>query len=149
MNFILRIAILLTLALSIQACSTVKATQGPDRKDLSVLDIGTDRHRVLAELGKPVVTEKDQNNNTTDVFKFRQGLHGAAKAGKAIGYSLLAVGTFGLSEVVTNPAEGALGKGAEIQLKVVYDASNKVKEVVVLKDGRWIPIQGLDENTAN
>lgn len=144
---IMRLTISVYLILVIQGCSVVQATSGPDNKDLSVLDRGTARYNVLAELGQPVASEIDNNGNKLDIFNLKQGTHGAAKAGKAIGYGILAVGTLGLSELVTSPMEGSLGKGAEIQLKVGYTADDRVDEVVVLKDDRWIPIQELGEQS--
>lgn len=145
--FILKALLAVSLICSglFQGCSVVKATSGEKARDLSVLNIGTDRYVVLAELGEPVMSEKNQDGTRVDVFKFVQGQHGAAKAGKAFGYGLLAVGTLGISELVTNPVEGTIGGGAEIQLKVAYDVGNKVSEVVVLKDNRWVPVQKLGE----
>ena len=139
----LRPGLLVYLLLVIQGCSVMRATSGPDNKDLSVLERGTHRHMVLAELGPPVTTETEDDGSKLDIFSFKQGTNGAAKAGKAISYGILAIGTLGLSELVTNPIEGTLGKGADIQLKVGYTADDLIDEVVVLKDDRWIPIQDL------
>lgn len=131
--------------LVLSGCSIGKAVNQPKAKDLSVLDTGTSRDRVLVELGQPVVTEKDANGNQTDFFKFIQGQHGAAKAGKGILYGALAVTTLGLSEIVTNPVEGTAGAGKEMQLKVTYDTQNKVQHVDVLKDDRWIQVQKVGD----
>ncbi|MDF3019425.1 MAG: hypothetical protein K0Q92_728 [Steroidobacteraceae bacterium] len=141
--------LLVSIAMVIlSACSVGKAVNQPKAKDLSVLDVGTPRDRVLVELGQPVVSEKDANGNQTDFFKFIQGQHGAAKAGKGILYGALAVTTLGLSEIVTNPVEGTAGAGKEMQIKVTYDALNKVEIVDVLKDDRWIQVQKVGEPTA-
>jgi len=134
--------LLVSLAMVVLAgCSISKAVQQPKAKDLSVLEVGTSRDRVLVELGQPVVSEKDANGNQTDFFKFIQGQSGTAKAGKGILYGALAVTTLGLSEVVVNPVEGTAGAGKEMQIKVTYDAQNKVNVVEVLKDERWIHVQ--------
>ncbi len=132
------------LTVYLPACSVVQATNSPGAKDLSVLDKGTDRYLVLAELGQPVVSETDKNGNKVDVFKFIQGQNGVAKVGKGMLYGVLAVGTLGLSEVITSPLEGAIGDGAEMQIKVIYDKNNAVKHVTLLKDGRWLAIQHVD-----
>ncbi len=132
------------VAVYLQACSVVQATNGPSAKDLSVLDSGTNRFLVLAELGQPVASETDNDGNKVDVFSFVQGQHGAVKAGKGILYGALAVGTLGISEIVTSPLEGAAGSGAEMQVQVNYDGDNKVSKVNTLKDGRWIPVQKID-----
>ncbi len=130
---------------AIPGCSVGKAVNQPKAKDLSVLDVGTSRDRVLVELGQPVVSEKDADGNQTDFFKFIQGQHGAAKAGKGILYGALAVGTLGLSEVITNPIEGTAGAGKEMQVKVTYDGENKVQLVDVPKDARWIRVQKVGD----
>jgi outer membrane protein assembly factor BamE (lipoprotein component of BamABCDE complex) len=133
---------------AVAGCSVVQATSGAERRDVSVLAPGTDRYAVLAELGQPVVTETDAEGHKVDVFRFRQGTHAGVKAGKAVGYGLLAVGTFGLSEVITSPVEGAVSKGAEVQLKVTYDGDEAVREVVVLKDDRWVRLDALETSAA-
>lgn len=129
----------------LSACSVSKAVHQPKAKDLSVLDVGTSRDRVLLELGQPVVSEKNADGNQMDYFKFIQGQHGAAKAGKGLLYGALAVGTLGLSEIVTNPVEGTAGAGKEMQVKVTYDPQNMVQLVDVLKDERWIRVQKVGE----
>lgn len=140
---------LLLLVSMIQGCSVVKATNGPDSKDLSVLERGTDRYEVIAELGQPILTENDENGHKVDLFKFKQGQNGAAKAGKGVLYGVMAVGTFGLSEIVTSPLEGAVGSGAEMQVKVVYNDQYRVDNVNVLKDERWIPVQKVGEEVTD
>jgi hypothetical protein len=135
-------------AIVLAGCSVSKAVHQPKAKDLSVLNQGTLRDRVLVELGQPVVTEKDANGIPTDFFKFIQGQSGAAKAGKGLLYGALAVGTLGLSEVVTNPVEGTAGAGKEMQVKVTYDAQNHVQHVDVLKDERWIRVQKVGDEQA-
>ena len=133
------------LVVFLQACSAVQATNGPKTKDLSVLDTGTNRYSVLAELGQPVASETDNHGNKVDVFSFVQGQHGAVKAGKGILYGALAVGTLGISEIVTSPLEGAAGNGAEMQIQVSYDKDERVAGVNTLKDGRWLPVQEIDD----
>lgn len=139
--------LLVSLAMVLlSGCSVSKAVQQPKAKDLSVLNAGTSRDRVLVELGQPVVSEKDANGHQTDFFKFLQGQSGAAKAGKGLLYGALAVGTLGLSEVVTNPVEGTAGAGKEMQVKVTYDTQNKVEQVEVLKDDRWLHVQKVGDS---
>lgn len=137
------------VVVALSGCSVSKAVNQPKAKDLSVLDAGTSRDRVLVELGAPVVSEKDPDGNQTDYFKFIQGQHGAAKAGKGLLYGALAVGTLGLSEVITNPVEGTAGAGKEMQVKVTYDGQNKVQLVDVLKDERWIRVQKVGEPSSS
>ncbi len=55
--------------LSMASCAVVKATNQPGAKDLSVLDKGTPRATVIAELGKPVLSEI-KHGQKVDVFNF-------------------------------------------------------------------------------
>lgn len=129
--------LLMTQALFLQACSVVQATTGESKKDLSVLKVGNDRYKVVSELGAPVFTEKNEDGTRTDVFKFIQGNSAGSKAGKGILYGLAAIGTLGLSEILTSPLEGAVGEGGEMQVKVNYN-NDKVSDILILKDDRWI-----------
>lgn len=129
--------------MALSACSAVQATKGPESKDFSVLEKGTERYKVLAEFEQPIVTETAPDGRKYDVFKFYQGQHGAVKAAKAVTYGAAAVVTLGLSELVTTPLEGTAGSGAEIKLRVLYDSDDRVDEVEVLQDDRWLPVQDL------
>lgn len=135
--------ILLLFCLFLTGCSVVQATSGPESKDFSVFEPGTERYMVLSELGKPVTTETDADGNKYDIFKFKQGQHGAVKAGKAVAYGAAAVLTLGLSEIITSPVEGAAGKGAKMKMRVLYDKQDRVKEVNILQDDRWVPVQTI------
>ncbi|MRX26526.1 hypothetical protein [Kangiella sp. HZ709] len=145
MKKIIVILALLIQAAIISGCSVVQATSGETKKDLSVLEVGTDRFKVVSELGSPVFTEKNEDGKTTDLFKFIQGNSAGSKAGKGFLYALAAVGTLGLSELVTSPLEGAIGEGGEMQVKVSYDENNKVDDVLVLSDGRWVKTGDLKQ----
>ncbi|HKI52128.1 MAG TPA: hypothetical protein VJ995_08650 [Geothermobacteraceae bacterium] len=133
---------------ALTGCSVVQATSGPESKDLSVLNKGTERYLVLAEFGQPVVTETGADGRKYDIFKFMQGQHGGVKAGKAVLYGTAAVFTLGLSEVITSPLEGAAGQGAEMKTRVIYDANLKVDDVEILQDDRWLPVQKIGEESA-
>ena len=144
MNTTFRIvAALLGAVMLTSGCSSVRTARGAEAKDLTVLDQGTDRYTVVAELGTPILTE-EVNGRQVDVFAFKQGQIAAARAGRALIYGVLAVGTLGLSEVVTNPIEGAVGEGSDIQVKVEYE-DDRVSQVTVLRDERWVPIQEIEQ----
>ncbi len=141
----LSILCVLFLMAFVSGCSSTKAATGPRMKDLSVLEIGTERHLLLAEFESPVHSEVNQQNRRVDIFRFIQGQHGLVKGFKALYYGGAAAVTFGLSEVVTNPLEDTVGKGAEMQIKVVYDDGDKVEDVEIFKDDRWFKVQEVNE----
>ena len=111
----------------------MRAAGGEDWKDVSVLDQGTERHAVIAELGTPVLTEQDEIGSTVDVFAFKQGDIALERAGRSLFYGVAAVGTLGLSEILANPAEGMIGEGKEIQVRVTYDAEDRIDYTELLR----------------
>ena len=59
-----------------------------------------------------------------DIFVFQQGSSGW-KYLRAIAYSVLDVGTLGLSEILANPLEASVGSDT-VRLRVCYDAQQDV-----------------------
>lgn len=123
--------LLVGLCVILPGCSTVKAIQQPEKKDMAVLNQGTPRARVIAELGKPLMTESKQGNHV-DVFKFRQGYSKGLKAARALGHGVADVMTLGLWEVVGTPIEGA-ANGRVNEVQVIYDRQDRVRRVIALK----------------
>jgi hypothetical protein len=104
----------------IQGCSSYKAMNQPDRKDLTtILAIGSDRDLVRAELGQPVSFGKDGEGNEYEVYSFVDGYHTATKASRAVFHFAADVFTLGLWEIVGNPIEGAY-KGDKMVMRVTY-----------------------------
>jgi hypothetical protein len=116
--------------LGITGCAASRALNKNAPKDYGVLETGTERDLVIAELGEPMQARREN----CDVFSFEEG-SGGAKYVRAFGYSLLAVGTLGISETITNPAEAAIGND-KIRLRVCYDENNRVDTVERLEVGK-------------
>lgn len=123
-----KLSILCLIAIFITGCSVVMATRQPTRKDFSVLSKGTDRSRVVSELGTPLTTEV-KDGKRTDVFSVRQGYSTGAKAGRAIFHGVADVFTLGLWEVVGTPVE-AVASGTEVKVGVCYDKDDRVTEII-------------------
>lgn len=127
-----RASLFLTIGLSLlSGCAVMKATNQPGAKDLSVLNKHTPRATVIAELGKPVMSETKKGEHV-DVFNFVQGYSQTTKTARALGHGVADVMTFGLWEVVGTPIEG-LANGEINQVEVHYDRNDKVAKVVALK----------------
>ncbi len=124
-------AVGLVLGLFSAGCSVVMATRQPSRKDLGVLKPGTERDRVVAELGAPVSTEKLDAGGRKEIYTFVQGYSSGVKASRAIFHGAADVFTFGIWEAVGTPIEGAFD-GKKISVRVIYDADEKVKESTTL-----------------
>lgn len=111
-------------------CSVFWAATLPARKDLSVLDGGTPRSRVIAELGAPVRSgEKD--GNKVDVFYFQVGCSPGEKAVMVLSYLALDIFTLGLWEGLVAFAKSFSGGGggAEqvVAMETFYDEKDRVK----------------------
>ncbi len=117
----------------LSACAASRALNQPDEKDLNVLSPGTSRDVVLAELGNPIYSGKE-GENEYDIFSFIQGYSKGAKVGRAFLHGVLDVVSLGLWELIGNPIEG-IASGKKTQLKIIYKDKKIVKvEVLRLPD---------------
>ncbi len=55
-----------------QGCSVYMAANQPDKKDVSVFNVGTPRTHVIAEAGSPRHTKENSDGTLTDMFVFVQ-----------------------------------------------------------------------------
>lgn len=123
--------LLLCCVLNLTGCAAGRALNKPAEKDYDVLEVGTDRDLVRAELGQPMASAAGGN---CDIFAFEEG-SGGFKYLRAAGYSLLAVGTLGISEMVTNPVEAAVGND-KVRVRVCYDPQQNVSYSELLRVGK-------------
>ncbi len=112
-------------------CSVFMAASQPTKKNLEVLNKGTDRNYVLAELGSPVSTETKYGKKV-DVFSFKQGSSTGAKVGRALFHGTADFFSFGLWEVVGTPTEAVIS-GKKLAFEVMYDENDRVEKVLALK----------------
>lgn len=122
---------------SFSGCAASRALNKEKVKDYSVLEIGTERDLVHSELGIPIIAGTTTNSDLDslcDVFAFVEG-SGGAKYVRAIGYSIMAMGTLGISEIITNPAESTIGDD-KIRLRVCYDQNSLIQTVEKLEIGQ-------------
>jgi hypothetical protein len=115
----------------VSGCAASRALNEPSKKNYDVLRPGTNRDLVRAELGDPL---KSVARDECDVFSFQEGSSGW-KYLRAMGYSILDIGTLGISEVVTNPVEASVGKD-KVRLRVCYDAIQDVAYSEKLEVGK-------------
>ena len=127
----LSLVIIAVSLMSLAGCSVFMATNQPDYKDLSVLDVGVDRSNVVAELGAPVLAE-EREGKKVDVFVFKQGYSKGNKVGRALFHGVADVFSLGLWEVIGTPTE-AIANGREMKAEVFYDQNNKVEKVNYLQ----------------
>lgn len=131
MSKLIQRIMVLVLVGFLSGCAVVKATNQPGKKDLSVLNKGTPRESVVAELGTPISTEI-RNGQKVDVFNFVQGYSKVTKTARAVGHGVADVMTLGLWEVIGTPVEG-IANGEVNQVEVKYNKQNRVAKVIPLK----------------
>jgi hypothetical protein len=110
-------------------CAVVKATNQPDKKNLSVFSAGTPRSYVIAEVGAPAFTE-EKDGQRIDVFAFKQGYSKGAKVGRAFFHGAADLMTLGMWEVVGTPFE-AIADGTDMKVQVTYE-QDRVTDVTYL-----------------
>jgi len=129
------VLIIIGIAL-LPSCSVHKAVNQPSKKNLSVLQVGTPREKVIAELGVPIHTE-GPNHAKIDVFSFIQGYSKANKTSRAALHSMATLMTAGAWEIIGTPIE-SISNGTEIKTRVNYNTAQNVKEVKILAGGNKV-----------
>jgi len=105
-------------------CAVSMAVQQPGKKDLSVLESGTPRPMVLAELGMPV-SSRWVNKRRVDLFRIVQGYSQGARVGRALAHGTADFFTAGVWEVAATPGE-AYFSGENLVFEVLYDENGRV-----------------------
>ncbi len=129
-NLLLGVAIVL-IGLYMSGCSAKMATQQPDKKNIDLFKVGTERSMILAEFGMPIASE-ERSGKKYEIFTFIQGYSTGAKAGRALFHGAADVMTLGLWEVVGTSAEGAFD-GSKMAYEISYDDDFRVDSVNLLK----------------
>jgi hypothetical protein len=143
----LRLALVVIIIIFVlgNGCSVYMAANQPDKKDVSVFNVGTPRTHVIAEAGIPRHTKENSDGTLTDTFVFVQGYSSEAKVGRALFHGAADVLTLGLWEVVGTPIE-AIADGTEVQVQVEYDANEKVQNIIALAGSD--ELKGVDSKGA-
>jgi len=120
-------------------CSVVMATKQPTKKNLSVLNQGTPRSFVIAELGVPISSKKNKNGFCVDAFSIKQGYSKAERVSRAFAHGVADVMTVGIWEVAGTPME-LVFNGTEIRVQVTYNEAEEVVSVLRMDlDGQSLP----------
>jgi len=115
------------------------AAKQPGKKDLTVLQSGTSRDVVVAELGAPYLSEV-QAGKKVDYYGFTQGYGTVTKTARAVAHGAADVATLGIWEVIGTPTESVFD-GTEVRLKVTYDYADRVESVEPLKGEKVVEKQ--------
>ena len=124
-------ALLIVGIFNITGCSVFMAAKQPEKKDTKMLVVGVPRAVVLAELGAPISTVRN-NEEITDVFSFKQGYGKAAKFGRTVFHGVADIATLGLWELIGTPIESGFD-GNNVAYQITYDKNDNIKTVIQLK----------------
>jgi hypothetical protein len=125
-RWIFFLPIVSVVMVSTQGCSVYLAAHQPDKKDLTVLERGTPRQDVAAELGAPIWSE-DRNKDTVEIYKFKQGYSKSVKLGRTLFHAIADVASIGVWEIPGTLIENVGLHGMDTTAKVFYDAEGRVK----------------------
>lgn len=112
--------------LNILGCSVYMAANQPSKKDLAVLEHGTPRQDVVAELGTPIWSE-DRNQETVEIYKFKQGYSKSVKLGRTLFHAIADVASIGVWEIPGTLIEKVGLHGTDMTAKVSYGAEGRVQ----------------------
>lgn len=121
-----------TVALS-SGCAVVKATQAPNKKDLSVLEPGQPKSLVIRELGPPYKSTEIPSG-TKDLYSFKQGYSLPTKMARAVVHGGLDMFSLGLWELAGTPLESSF-QGEDVRAEVLFDPSDRVQRVEYFEGG--------------
>lgn len=112
--------------LNLSGCSVYMAANQPGKKDLAVLEHGTPRQDVVAELGTPIWSE-DRNQETVEIYKFKQGYSKPVKLGRTLFHAIADVASIGVWEIPGTLIEKVGLHGTDMTAKVSYGAEGRVQ----------------------
>lgn len=127
------LAIVLLAAGMLQGCSIGMAFSGDEKLDLTALDKGTSRGKVLTVFGTPAQTVATATGRT-DVFYKKQG--DRRSAGRGAAYIVADALTLGVAEFITAPIEAAATLSDNVVYVVEYDEHDKVVGSSVTNTGK-------------
>ena len=133
------------IMLSTSGCAVFMAAKQPDSKNIALFKEGTPRNMLLAEFGYPITEIRD--GKTYEIYTFKQGYSGGAKAARALFHGAADIMTLGLWELVATPTE-SIFNGTDMSFEVSYDDANRINQVVALKGSVEITTQDFSKESA-
>lgn len=133
MNGVLIASLLVIFSLFSQGCSVHMAINQPEKVDYTALEKGgVPRDLVLARLGIPVSSTKNEDGTRSDLFQFYEGSDTGWKYGRATFNFAADVVTLTLWELVAWPTETVL-RGDKISATADFDPKDTLVKFVVHK----------------
>lgn len=121
-----KIVLLLVLVSELSGCSVYMAAAGKREPNLSAFAVGSTRGQVEQQLGTPASSNTFANGDREDLYEYL--LDNEPSPGRAVAHGAADVLTLGLWEVIGTPIEAG-SQGTKKQIRIIYDAQNKVKAI--------------------
>lgn len=112
-------------------CAVAMSMAG-SRKNTSILQPGTPRVAVIAELGEPQTSTRDNSGRLVDTYSVTSGQGGSV--GRAALHALFDIYTLGIWEIVGTPVEMSK-RGRKANFQVTYDSNNTIGDVQAVSGG--------------
>jgi len=120
------------VALLSQGCGVYLAATQPQQVDVDALASGgVPRDMVIARLGVPTSSVKNEDGTRTEIYEFYGGSAAGWKFGRAAFHAAADLFTFALWEVVATPTEMTI-KGEKRTARAEFDKNDALKEFRVL-----------------
>lgn len=81
------------------------AANQPEYTDLSVLRQGASRAEIVSTFGRPLISDKDENGNLVETYRFKQGYTTGTKVVRVVLHIVADALTFFLWELIGMPME--------------------------------------------
>ncbi len=126
----LLVMFVLMVMIGVTGCSTSNIAKRGIFIDENTVTKGMLRDEVLSILGAPIESKELDDGNIKDLFRSEQGDTGGGKVLKGTGSTLLAIGTLGISEFISNPVTK---RRAIVSVAVWYDQNERVIKTQLIK----------------
>ncbi len=120
---------LLVLTLGLTGCSVQMAGSIKDPYENSTMAYGRDRSFVISQIGQPIKTDM-KGDSVFDMYRIKRNSRGWGYF-RAVVYSFLDVGTFGLWELIGTPLERFIQTDEEVTIE--YDQNQKIRQIHYLQ----------------
>jgi hypothetical protein len=125
--------LIIITSIFLSGCASQNALNQPEKKDLTILQVGTHRDMVILELGAPANTKTDENV-IIDLFSFVQGYSQGNRAARAFSHGVADIATLGLWSLAGSQIEESFN-GTIMGYRVTYEDELVTKtERLVEKD---------------
>lgn len=117
-----QLPLLAVLPLASTGCSIAMALSGTPEPNFDAFEVGSSRHVVETQFGKPIASEQLEDGRTRDTYRFEVG--NSPNGHRALMNLYIDLATLFIYEIPGTIIEGTMGE--EQETSIVYDAQDRV-----------------------